>query len=255
MGALYFFLAVISFFGLIILVSIVKSTIKLKPVKEVFNSLGVDDKNNVYRLISSYSQQPQNSCFLVQIDYSDNANNIISIPNDIDSIWGGRSYQIIFNEQPKNPEIEVQEIPFQSNFSFLGKKKYLPILVPRIKMKNGKMQNTWSSKNLLSRNPKLKSYINSLIKEQQVDLLTSIICDRPILNNHYEPIFQVRIGSGISWIQGPQYPKCNTCKKKMNFIFNLPGDISGKKGYGEFVYYIFSCSKHPDNLEFELQAF
>lgn len=255
MGALYIFLIFISFLGLIVLTSIVKSTIKLKPVKKAFNSLGSDDKKEIYEIISSTSKEIQNSCFLAPIGLSKKMENILSIPEDIDSIWKKRSYQITFNEQRENSEIVIAEIPFQSSTSYLGQQEYMPVLVPRIKMKNGKMQNTWSCKNLLSRNSQLKNHIETLIKDQQVDLLASIIDNRPILNNHYEPIFQIRIGSGLRWIQGPQFPKCSICKKKMSFLFNLPGDISGKKGYGEFVYYIFSCQEHPNNLEYELQAF
>jgi hypothetical protein len=244
-----------SLIGLLLLIATIRYKRKLKPVKEAFERLSIDKKMKVFKLISTHTEKPQTGAFLVPIGITDDPGLIIKIPEQLNSKWKGKAFSIAFRKEPEDPSIEIEIVDHQNDYSVLGGTKYIPVLAPRVITKNGKENNTWSARNLLGRNKELKKLIKSFIENKHVDLLTSIVANKPILANYYEPLDQIRIGDGLQWIQSREFVKCDICKRKMKYIFNLPGEYSEKKGYGEFVYYIFGCQNHPDSLKYVMQAF
>lgn len=255
MVILYVIITIAALFGILFITHSIRYNRKLKPIKMVFEKLSDEQKLNVYELISSFTEKPQKGAFLVPFGNTDNTDLVISVPEELDSTWKGKSFKILFKEDKNNPDIEIEIISNQRNGSILKGAKFITVLAPRIVLKNGKENNSWSTRNLMGRNIELKKYIHSLINKQHVDLLTSIVANEPTLVNYYEHLFQIRIGDGLQWIQSHQNVKCDICKKKMKYIFNLPGEFSGKKGYGEFIYFVFGCERHPENIKYTMQAF
>lgn len=251
----YILVGVIVLTGLLFLIHTIRYKRKLKPVKEIFERLSIDEKMKVLNLISMHTEKPQTGAFLVPIGETDDSQLIVTVPEKLNSKWKGKSFSITFKKEPDNPDIEIKIVQNQNDYSVLGRTKFIPVLAPRVITKSGKENNTWSARNLLGRNKELKNLIKSFIEERDVDLLTSILVNKPTLTNYYEPLFQIRIGDGLQWIQSREFVKCDICKKEMRYIFNLPGEYSEKKGYGEFIYYVFGCDNHPDSIKYALQAF
>lgn len=252
---IYILLGGIGLIGLLLLIHTIRYKSKLKPVKEIFDRLSIDEKMKVLNLISTHTEKPQTGAFLVPIGVTDNSQLIITIPEKLDNKWRGKSFGITFKKELDNPDIEIKIIKYQNDYSILGRTKFIPVLAPRIITKSGKENNTWSARNLLGRNKELKILIKSLIDERHADLLTSILSNKPTLTNYHEPLFQIRIGDGLQWVQSHESVKCDICKKEMRYIFNLPGEYSEKKGYSEFIYYVFGCENHPESFKYVLQAF
>lgn len=245
----------IGLIGLLLLIHTIRYKGKLRPVKEAFERLSMEEKMKVLNLISMHTEKPQTGAFLVPFDVADDQQLVVTVPEELNNKWRGKSFSITFNREPANPDIEIKIVENRNGYSVLGKTKFVSVLAPRVITKSGKENNTWSARNLLGRNKELKDLIKSFIKDRHVDLLTSIIANKPILTNYYEPLFQIRIGDGLQWVQSREFVKCDICKKEMKYIFNLPGEYSEKKGYGEFIYYVFGCEKHPDSIKYALQAF
>ena len=252
---IYILGGVIGLIGLFLLIHSSNYKGKLRPVKEVFESLSIEEKMKVCNLISTHTEKPQTGAFLVPIGVSDDSQLIITVPQKLKSKWKGKSFSITFKKELDHPDIEIRIVQYQNDYSVLGKTKFVPVLAPRVITKSGKENNTWSAGNLLGRNKELKNLIKSLIEKGHADLLTSILVNKPTLTNYYEPLFQIRIGDGIQWIQSRESVKCDICKNEMRYIFNLPGRYSEKKGYGEFVYYVFGCEIHPESIKYAIQAF
>ncbi len=255
MNWIYILIVITGLIGLLILIIKIRYKRKLRPVKEVFEMLSLDEKMKVYNLISMHTEKPQTGAFLVPIGETDDSQLIVTVPEKLNSKWKGKSFSITFKKEPANPDIEIKIVQNHNDYSVLGRTKFIPVLAPRFIAKSGKERNTWSARNLLVRNKELKNHIKSFTKDRQVDILTSILVNKPTMINYYEPLFQIRIGDGLQWIQYHEFVMCDICKKEMKYIFNLPGEYSEKKGYGEFIYYVFGCYSHPDAIKYVFQAF
>lgn len=246
---------IIGVIGTVILIAHLWYQKRLKPIRLVFEKLTVEEKQKVLDLISSYTQIPQEAAVLAEFSNTKEKDYIISIPKSINSLWKGRSYRIVFNQHPRTLDIEIEEVDYIGDHSRLNGKIFHPYLVPLTLTKTGKKRNMWSMKMMLSRNKALKKFLESLIDEKQDSLLASVLLNRPVIQASAEPAFQLRIGAGLNWIQGHEVIKCDKCKKSMKFLFNLPGFNTGRDGIGDFVYYVFSCKNHPNEIKYTLQAF
>ena len=255
MTLIYILVGVVSLIGLLFLLFKIRYKTKLKPVKEAFERLSINERMKVFKLISTHTDKPQTGAILAPIGVTDERDLFITVPEELDNKWRRKTFKIAFSKDPKNPDIEIKIVDYQNNYSVLGKTKFIPILIPRVITKSGKINNTWSARNLIGRNKELKKLIKSFIADRHADLLTSILVNEPTLTNYYEPLFQIRIGDGLQWIQSREFVKCDICKKEMKYIFNLPGEYSEKKGYGEFIYYVFGCKTHLDSIKYTVQAF
>lgn len=252
---IYILTAIIGLAGLLFLIYAIRYNRKLGPVKKAFEKLSSDEKMKVLHLISAQTEIPPTGALLVPVGSTDEPQHIITVPKELNCPWKGKAFSIIFKKDREDSDIEIKISSSQNDFSVLGNTKFIPVLVPRVVSKNGKETNTWSPRNLLARNKELKILVKSFIKERYVDLLASILENKPVLADYHEPLFQIRIGDGLRSIDRPEYVHCDICKKKMKYIFNFPGSYTGKKGYTDLIYYVFGCKIHPDHVKYTLQAF
>jgi hypothetical protein len=122
---------------------------------------------------------------------------------------------------------------------------YRLVRVPRHQTKNStKQRNAYSSQQYIAKNPALLSALGDVCRKYPDDLLSYLLCvGRESFE--FEPIDQVRIGTSPAWVQDPEYPICDDCKKRMRLVLQLPGTLVSKKSFHRGTFYLFGCATHP----------
>lgn len=94
--------------------------------------------------------------------------------------------------------------------------------------------------------PALRSALTALAPNREVDLLSYLLC---IGRDSFEfdPIDQARIGGSPAWIQGPEFPTCSACKKRLRFIAQFPGSAVSAREHQSGTFYVFGCTTHPSD--------
>jgi hypothetical protein len=98
--------------------------------------------------------------------------------------------------------------------------------------------------------PELASALADICKGHPLETLSAVLCDGRI---EFEPIDQPRIGTSAAWVQQPEWQYCDSCRKRMKLILQLPGSCIGQKQYREGTLYLFGCGNHPLEIKSVVQ--
>jgi hypothetical protein len=195
--------------------------------------------NEILDEIENIGTQTSNALMLVkQPDLCTDERYGLTISEKIDSIWSGKSviFKIVEDIEPL--------IVDGSGVNQLGKHKFRPVLVPRIKLKNDKEQNIWAENKYIQSSAKIRHLMSEIPENYQAEMLAKVIGST------------VLIGGGLSWIQNPEFPNCSICNKRMTFILQLSGywfpkNVEFDVGCAEI--YLFGCKDHPDVIQKVIQ--
>jgi hypothetical protein len=125
---------------------------------------------------------------------------------------------------------------------------YRPVQVPRHKAKrSAKVRNAFSPEKYLANSPALRKALEEVCPEYPAELLAYLLCIGSE-SFEFEPINQARIGTSPAWVQDPSHPSCDQCGKRMQLILQLPGTTISKKALHRGTFYLFGCTRHPDQI-------
>ena len=207
MSVIFGVLGVIVF---IALVFFVKWTIEWKKIKIEADRIWKEKKVEIISSIESIGQEKSISALLYTTDKAKNFNNILTVPNSINSPWSGLSIEIKITNK-----VETKIVKNRIENQVAGK-SFLAINIPRIQLRNGKRQNVWASSRFLQKSESLNELFKSISKDKQAEALDYLLND------------QIRVSGGLEWLQSAEYPYCSQCKKRMNIIFQMPGTLFPK---------------------------
>lgn len=236
---------VISFIVALLLLALLywvgKAYLRWKKIKDIADSIKSSKFEAILDAISSIGDvQPTAALLIKQSTESDANVYSLFIPPFLENAWAGKSIRF---EIEGNLEIRLVE---GMGESWLGKTKFRELPAPRVKLKNGKEQNIWSCQRYLSRSSNLNALLKPVAESDRAEALEYILGP------------SVRVCGGIEWVQGAEYPKCKECRGKMKFVLQVAGAWFPKKldfDVHESEIYIFSCEKHPTQVEKVVQFY
>lgn len=166
----------------------------------------------------------------------------IYLPEGIDNFpWGGK---VVHIDTTNSVRMVIVEENDQQNR--LAGKVYASIPAPMADNETGHGFSLFSPYKWIAANPQLLSaagQISARYPEQTLTFLVTVGRD----DYQYEPAHQVRLADGLSWVQKPEFPVCDICQERMQFILQLPGVVLDGKAESNAIYYLFGCKHHPDN--------
>lgn len=100
----------------------------------------------------------------------------------------------------------------------------------------------------VARSPALLDALTALCAAYPRELLAFLLCvGRESFE--FEPIDQGRIGTTPAWVQDPEYPTCDHCRKRMQLIVQLPGMVISEKAFHRGTFFLFGCPVHPHHTK------
>jgi len=234
--SIFFKIVLLVLFSALILF-VTKYFLKHKKILDVSKAAWARNKVGIIGAIEEIGEERSNALLLFLEDRNPTDKLTINISSSILSPWSGRSIEI-------NTKDEVAVRLHASAFEDYERRSEL--LVPKIKLKNGKSQYMWSPDRYLSKSRKLRSYFSELNQPDQSEALYRIIEKA------------IKINGGLSWVQNAEFPNCSICKKRMKFILQLSGlHFSKNKKYDihESEIYVFGCTKHTDEIKPVIQFY
>ena len=162
------------------------------------------------------------------------------MPEFVKNAWAGCSIEFTPSD---NLPIRLSH---EKSVSQLGLTMFVAMQVPRRILKSGKHQNIWSSARYIQKSEELKKIFSSVPSNDQSKALEYLLGQT------------IRVGGGIEWIQGAEYPKCIECNRKMEFIAQVSGTwfpATVKFNVRESEIYIFGCEKHHDKIQKVVQFY
>ena len=127
-------------------------------------------------------------------------------------------------------------------------RKYRVVAVPRIVSRDGKKKSLFAPARLVKLNNTLASSLATICPTYPSELLAYLL-SAGLASFEFDGIHQARIGTSPAWIQDPEFPSCEQCRKRMALIVQLPGTLLHKKGFHRGTFYLFGCKEHPDKTQ------
>lgn len=241
MNTIYIIIALVLIIGIPISIFLIKAHLRWKKIKEKADNIKNEKIDSIISAIENIGECEPTAAILIKDKENQYSNQYsISIPSFISSPWSGRKIEFeLSNQLP----ISIKD---DSSINAIGNCIYRAIPAPRIKLKSGKEQNTWSVKRYLNRSPELKTIMSPIESADQEEALKYILGPT------------IRVLGGIQWAQSAEYPKCEECNGKMTFLLQVPGFLFPNKvefDIHESEIYVFSCIKHQNNVQKVIQFY
>ncbi|MGD8566877.1 MAG: hypothetical protein PVJ39_02140 [Gammaproteobacteria bacterium] len=128
----------------------------------------------------------------------------------------------------------------------LAGKVYTSIAVPMVDNETGHGLSLFSPYKWITANPQLLAVVAKISPRYPEQTLTYLVTIGRE-DYQYEPAHQVRLVDGVSWVQKPDVPVCDTCQERMRYILQVPGILLDGKAEPNAIYYLFGCKYHADN--------
>jgi hypothetical protein len=197
----------------------------------------------IYAALESIGTQPANGYVLARTNQtSDIQECLIVLPAELAGFpWAGRTVHV---EASATPEFRFVPDPAAAPVA-LGK-VLRPLRVPRITLaRSGRQQNWFAPARLLKESEALRAALAEVCPRYPLELLAYLLCvGRESFE--FDEISQARIGTTAAWVQEPEHPACDRCRKRMMLILQLPGTLLPGKAFTEATFYFFGCGSHPD---------
>ena len=216
-----------------------KAYLKWKKIKDIAGSIKSTEFESILKSIEEIGTEDSTAILLVPTSKLSTCKEyILTIPENFSSQWSGKSIEF-------NPigNLEV-DLTTNQNRQVLGLTEFKELSIPRIKLKNGKLQNVWSAQRYINFSEKLQTLLSAIPKEDQSLGLEYILGST------------VRVRGGIEWVQSAEHPKCSICNGKMEFLLQVTGTWFPKTvdfDIHESTIYVFGCTKHEDNIQKVIQ--
>ncbi|MCW8964412.1 MAG: hypothetical protein OQL16_11505 [Gammaproteobacteria bacterium] len=132
---------------------ILKYYFRWKKIRAYADTQWDEHKSEIVKAIEAIGEETPESILLFMGSNRVTENLIITIPSSIESPWAGKSFDIRTTEN-MNIQLHTGSHEVNNETSML--------MVPRIKLKNGKSQNVWSPSRYLSKSKPLRSLFGKL---------------------------------------------------------------------------------------------
>jgi hypothetical protein len=196
----------------------------------------------VLNLVESIGTEPAVGGILVRTNESASAGTVISIPSSLaDFPWSGWSISIGFH-----PELAFALSEQKADETRLCGRRYMFLHIPRKKTKSGKLRNIFDPSRYLRLRPDLAEALADICPNHPQETLSAILCNGRV---EFEPVDQPRIGASAEWMQSPEWQTCDTCKKRLMLVLQLPGTCVSEKRFREATIYLFGCPVHPKDTK------
>lgn len=165
---------------------------------------------------------------------------LIRLPDGrADFPWAGRVVML-----ETGTEVTFRFVEESVTETSIAGRVYRPVLVPRQRLRSGKLRSVFSPQRLLATNDALAIVVGKVLPDLPQELLSYLLCAGRE-SFEFEPIDQARIGTTPSWIQGPEWPACTVCGRRMTLILQIPGTLFSPAPMG--TYYWFGCGEDLDS--------
>lgn len=229
----------------VVLISlIVRYFIKYKQFVKKSIEIWESNRIEILKEIQLIGDSQSQSFLGYKLDRTEKEENVIMIPSEIENKWRGKALFIDFPKKLHDGASEnVVSINISNdsiNYTQIGYTRFYCIKAPRVKLKNGKSQNLYSSTKFIQKSKRLKEIYHEFKGRKKYDAL-EISLSSPI-----------RIFGNPQWLQSPKYIKCPKCEQKMKFIAQIPGHYLSDKAdniFGHGNIYIFSCAEHFETFK------
>ena len=234
---------VISLSWLILVVHKHKQT--LKNIRQLVDNASEIDINNIYDALANMAgESPQSYIVGRTSATAKTGDDLIILPRNMPDLpWAGKVVHI--NTGPQT-SMTINENNAQQ--TQLGGREYTNVPVPVFTDESGREYVQYSPYKWLNQSEALVSAVSRLSSRDAEKILSYLVTPGKE-DFSFEPAYQVRIGSGISWVQKPVKPTCDICDEQMSFILQCPGSVLNNDDTKHATFYLFGCKDHPEQLE------
>lgn len=228
----------------VILTIIARYFIKYKQFVKRSTELFESNRSEILNEIKQIGDTPSQSVLAYKYEKVDKEENVIVIPSDLESNWKGITLKIGIPSKLADGESEnvvtvtsSSEIP---EYTQIGFTRFYSIHAPRVKLKNGKSQNLYSTTRFIQKSKRLKEIYKDFKGRKKYEAL-----EIPLAS-------PIRIFGNPEWLQTPRHVNCPLCKEKMKFIAQVPGHYLSNKADKIFKHgniYIFGCNEHTETFK------
>jgi hypothetical protein len=209
-----------------------------RAVSKAVANFGDDRLLELLNTISALGSTEPMGCMLHEVSReSETGSYTIRLPSGIpDFPWSGQMVRAEFqNLQTENP-VTFSLSENGSVDDLLTPHIFWP---PRIARTGKKATHIYSPTRLLKLSPAVRQVAENAFPKEPVRFLEGVFRKFGLLE------YSVRIGLQPEWVQNFRRHRCSKCSQPVRLIIQVPGyEIHGK--LGEFVFYFFGCSRHPD---------
>jgi hypothetical protein len=232
--------------GLIIALAVVLVRFNLKRLRiaRIAAIAGDGELEQIYHLLEQTVGAKSRGCVFGRTNRAASGErNIIWLPSSIESFpWCGRSVEIT-----TSPEVTFRFTEDAVRETQITGKVYRPVRVPHAKTSSGKSRIMYSPRGYVRSSKALRSALRKFYADSPDQFLSYLLCVGRD-SYEFEPIAQARIGAPPAWVQSPEWPLCEQCKRKMSMILQIPGALLSSR-YAEEVFYWFGCKRHVESTK------
>jgi hypothetical protein len=206
-------------------------------------SASTSQLERIYTLVEHTGTVAANGYVLARTNRrTDNARNLIPVPMAVpDFPWAGKVIEVTASKEVAFKIVDEST----AEPSLLGN-VYRPVQVPRHQAKrSAKARNGFAPERYVANSPALIDALREVCSEYPTELLAYLLCIGAA-SFEFESIDQARIGTSPAWVQEPEHPTCGTCRMRMVLVLQLPGTTISQSALHRGTYYLFGCTKHPD---------
>lgn len=224
----------------------IRFNLKRREVTRSLAQATPEQIGSVLDLVESIGTEPPVGGVLVRTNQPTSSDAVIAVPDSLaDFPWAGWSISLEFGSEPSftlNDESSDETRLCGHTYRFLP--------IPRARTQTGKLRNIFDPSRYLKLQPELEAALSDICPNHPQETLSAILCNGRI---EFESIDQPRIGTSAEWIQTPEWQSCDSCRKRLRLILQLPGVCTGQKDLREGTIYLFGCAAHPSDTKRVIQ--
>jgi hypothetical protein len=217
----------------------------IKRVRVIRAAEGIPDSQleAIYQLVESAGTEPSSSYVLGRTNRpAPDAAHAIELPQEIGDVpWAGR--QIVI--QAAGDEVSFGFTPHDGHGTRLAGRMFRVVRVLQARSKAGKPRRIFSPARYVAASPALKDALEGAFSRDPTGLLSYLLCTGRD-SFEFDEINQARIAASPVWVQNPETPACDRCRRRMQLIVQVPGSMIAAGPGHEDAFYLFGCPSHPD---------
>jgi hypothetical protein len=204
------------------------------------------DLEEIYAAIEALGSEPPNGYILARTNlHAPSDQLIVPLLGAEPFPWCQKQIEITVGNEVS---FKIVASPTVASPQFLGK-VYRPVAVPRHKTKSGsKQRNIFEPNRYFKQSERLRKALLAICPDDPEALLSYLLCAGRE-SFEFEPIDQARIGTSPAWVQDPQYPTCLSCRAPLKLILQVPGAVLSRSSFHRGTFFLFGCTKHPENTQ------
>jgi hypothetical protein len=218
-----------------------------RAIDKALDGAGDDCLFELLEIISALGNKEPLGCMLHEVSRDTEAGSYtIKLPDGLpDFPWSGQIVRAEFRKLDTENPVAFCFVEDGNIDGVLAPRVYWP---PRIGTTGSKARHVQSPAHILKLSSEVSDFAKSAFPSDPKQFLEGVFRRFGLLE------YGVRIGLPPVWVQNFRPQRCPDCSRPMRLIIQMPG-YEIHKSAGDFVFYLFGCSRHPEKTRSDWDIF